>query len=106
MMKMMKITVLDFKQNLNTYSVKRFRKLEKILIDSAIELTTERDFMNANLDCLREVMTVRMSVIEEQLIVLESKKVELKNKLDLMIVKSRKSKGEFTRLQIELENLF
>ena len=51
-------------------------------------------------------MTVRMSVIEEQLIVLESKKVELKNKLDLMIVKSRKSKGEFTRLQTELENLF
>ena len=47
------------------------------LIDSIIELTTEKDSMNANLHNLSEntdVMTMRMSVIEEQLVVLESEK--------------------------------
>ena len=48
-------------------------------------------------------MTVRMSVIEEQLVFLESEKLELKNQLDIMIAKSRKRKGEFTSLQAELE---
>ena len=71
------------------------------LIDSIIELTTEKDSMNANLDNLSEntdVMTMRMSVIEEQLVVLESEKLEIKNQLDLMIEKSRKRKGEFYKL--------
>ena len=47
------------------------------LIDSVIELTTENDSMNLNLDNLsenRDVMTMRIFVIEEQLVVLESEK--------------------------------
>ena len=42
-----KATLLDFKQNLNTYSIKRLRRLANILIDFVIELTSVRDSMNA-----------------------------------------------------------
>ena len=51
-------------------------------------------------------MGEKMPVIEEQMVVLEFVKLELKNQMDLMIEKSGKRKGEFTSLQVELvENL-
>ena len=73
-----KVTLLDFKQNLNTYSLKRLRRLANVLIDFVIELTPERDFMNADFESVSEnikKMAVKMSVIEEQMVVLESEKL-------------------------------
>ena len=51
----------------------------------------------------KTVMIVHMLVIEEQVIVLETENLELKEQLSLMNEKSGKRKGEATRLQIELE---
>ena len=62
-----KVTLLDFKKNLNTYSIKRLRKLENVMIDSFIELTTERDSMKSSFNGLneeKEVMVVLMSIFE------------------------------------------
>ncbi|KAH0633286.1 hypothetical protein KY284_036072 [Solanum tuberosum] len=92
-------------QNQMTRTMKK-RKLVDVLIDYVIELTTEKDSMNNNLDSLSEektVITVHMSVIEEQVIVLEVENLELKEQLSLMNEKYRKSKGEVTSLQAELE---
>ena len=74
------------------------------MIDTIMELTTEKDSMNTSLDSLSEyrtVMIVHMSVIEEQVIVLEFENLEFKEQLSLMIEKSGKRKGEATRLQKE-----
>ena len=48
-------------------------------------------------------MGVKMSVIKEQMVVLESEKLKLKNQLDLTIEKSGKKQGESSSLQVELE---
>ena len=98
-----KVSLLDSKQNLNTYSLKRLRRLPNVLIDFVIELSSERDSMKAEFECLIEdtkQMGMEMSVVENQMVVLESEKLELINQLDLMIEKSGKRKGEFTSLQI------
>ncbi|XP_049364246.1 uncharacterized protein LOC125829001 [Solanum verrucosum] len=84
----------------------KLRNLAGVLIDFVIELTTEKDFMNNRLDSLSEVrivLTVHMSVIMEQVMVLETENLELKEQLSLMIEKSGKGKGEATSLQAELE---
>lgn len=47
---------------------------------------------------------VQMSILEEQVIVLESEKLQIREQLDLMIEKSRKINGEVTNLQVELES--
>ncbi|KAH0691226.1 hypothetical protein KY289_018584 [Solanum tuberosum] len=101
-----KVTLEDFKQNLNTYSVRRLRNLVVVLIDSVIDLTAEKDFMNNSLDILgkeKTVTTTHMSFVEEQLTVLEVENLELENQLSIMIEKSGKKKGEATSLQTELE---
>lgn len=57
--------------------------------------------MNCSLDGLneeKELMVVQMSILEEQVVVLESEQLELNEKLDLMIEKSSKRKGEATNL--------
>ena len=67
------------------------KKLTNVLIDSIIELTSERDSINVDFDILsenREMIVVRMAVIEEQMVILEYEKLELKCKLYLMIEKS------------------
>ncbi|XP_049381315.1 uncharacterized protein LOC125845854 [Solanum stenotomum] len=76
-----KVTLFDLKQNLNAYSVRRLGNLVVVLIDSVIELTTEMDSMNNSLDKFSEekiALTFHMSVIEEQLTVLETENLELK----------------------------
>lgn len=45
-----------------------------------------------------------MSILEEQVMVLESEKLQIREQLDLMIEKSRKINGEVTTLQVELES--
>ena len=47
-----KVTLLDMKNDLNNYSLKKLRRMTKVMIDSVIELTSERDIMNAELDSL------------------------------------------------------
>ena len=41
-----KLTLFDLKKNVNTYSFRRLRNLESVLIDYVIELTTKKDSMN------------------------------------------------------------
>ncbi|XP_015054944.1 uncharacterized protein LOC107001389 [Solanum pennellii] len=72
-----KVTLLDFKQNLNTYTLKRPRRLANVLIDSVMDLTSERDSMNLDFESLNE-------------------------NRDKMGEKMKR-KGESTSLQIELE---
>ena len=48
------VTLLDMKNDLDNYSLKKLRTLAKVMIDSVIELTSERDTMNADLDSLTE----------------------------------------------------
>lgn len=63
--------------------------------------------MNISLDSLhkyKRVMVVQISVLEEQVMVLESEKLQIREQLDLMIEKSRKINGEVTTLQVELES--
>ena len=49
-----KVTLLDMKHDLNTNSLKKLRTLANGMIDSVIELTSERDIMNVELDSLTE----------------------------------------------------
>lgn len=66
-----KVTLFDLKQNWNTYFVIRLRNLANVSIDSTIELATEKESMNISLDSLSEqriMMTMHMSIIEEQVI--------------------------------------
>ena len=46
------VTLLDMKNDLDKYSLKKLRTLAKVMIGSVIELTSERDTMNAELDSL------------------------------------------------------
>lgn len=60
------VTLLNINRNLNTLFVRRLKKLDNILIDSVIELTTENDSMNCSLDGLNEenrAIVVQMSVL-------------------------------------------
>ncbi|XP_049397267.1 uncharacterized protein LOC125861400 [Solanum stenotomum] len=88
-----KVTLLDLKQNLNTYFVRMLRNLADVLIDSVIKLTAEKDSMNNSLDKFSEektALTVHKSVIEEQLTVLDIENLELKEQLGIMNEKSGK----------------
>ena len=49
-----KVTLLGMKHDLNTYSLKKLRTLANVMNDSVIELTTERDIMNVELESLNE----------------------------------------------------
>ncbi|KAH0770354.1 hypothetical protein KY290_014335 [Solanum tuberosum] len=100
------VSLSDLKQNFHVYSVKGLRNLVVVLIDSIIELTTEKDLMNNNLDILQDekvALVDQMSVVEEQLIVLEAKNLELKEKLKMLSEKYGRGKGEASSLQIKLE---
>ena len=55
-----KVTLLDMKHDLNNYSLKKLRTMAKVMIDFVIELTSERDIMNAELDSCRHVIFDRI----------------------------------------------
>ncbi|XP_015084274.1 uncharacterized protein LOC107027691 [Solanum pennellii] len=66
-----KVTLLDMKHDLNTYSLKKLRTLANVMIDSVIELTSERDIMNAELESLnenRDKMGEKMLKSEDQMV--------------------------------------
>lgn len=44
------LTLIDFKKNLDFYSIKKFKKLASAFIDSLYELTTKNDFLNNGID--------------------------------------------------------
>ncbi|KAH0648271.1 hypothetical protein KY285_033519 [Solanum tuberosum] len=86
------------------YEEEKLRSLAVVLIDSFIELTTENDLMNNSLDILREekvALVDQMSIVEEQLMVLEAENLE--QKLKMLSKKCGSGKGEANNLQIELE---
>ena len=92
-----KVTLLDIKQNLNTFSLKRLRKLANVMIDSVIELTSERVSMNTVFEILnenRDKIGEKIALIEGKIIVLESKKQELKEQLYLMTEKFGKTQSK------------
>ena len=64
-----KVTLLDLKQDLNTYSLKKLRTLANVMIDSVLEWTSERDIMNAELDNLTE----NKDKMEEKMLKMEDK---------------------------------
>ncbi|KAK4731298.1 hypothetical protein R3W88_024286 [Solanum pinnatisectum] len=100
------VTLSDIKQDLHTYSVKKLRNLEAIWIDSITELMTENDLMNNSLDIFYEEkvgLVENMSIVEEQLLVLETENLELKEKMKMMSEKYGREKGEASNLQLELE---
>ncbi|KAH0689668.1 hypothetical protein KY289_017026 [Solanum tuberosum] len=103
------VTLFDLKQNLHVYCVKNLRSLAVVLIDSIIELTTEKDLRNNSLDILHEekvALVDQMSVVEEQLIILEAKNLELREKLKILSEKCGRGKREASSLQIDLETSF
>ncbi|XP_069150409.1 uncharacterized protein [Solanum lycopersicum] len=75
------VTLLDMKNDLDKYSLKKLRTLAKVMIDSVIELTSERDNMNAELDSLTE-NKVKLEEKMSKIVSLESDNFELKNQLN------------------------
>ena len=75
------VTLLDMKNDLDKYSLKKLRTLAKVMIDSVIELTSERDTMNAELESLTE-NKVKLEEKMSRMVSLESDNSELKNQLN------------------------
>ena len=75
-----KVTLLDMNHDLNNYSLKKLRTLANVMIDSVIELTSEKDIMNVELDSLSEnkvKLEEKMSKMEDKMMSLESNNTEL-----------------------------
>ena len=101
-----KVTLLDMKHDPNTYSLKKLRTLANVMIESVIELTSERDIINVELESLnenRDKMDEKMLKVEDTMDVLESDKIELKKQLHLINDKAEKQKGKSNSLRIDLE---
>ena len=82
------------------------RILDVVWIDSIIESTTETELMNNSLDILHEekvALVDQMSVVEENVIVLEAENLELKQRLKMLSKKSGKGKEEASLMQMKLE---
>ncbi|XP_069148737.1 uncharacterized protein [Solanum lycopersicum] len=74
------VTLFDMKIDLDKYSLKKLRTLAKVMLDSVIELTSERDTMIAEL----EILTENKGQFEDtmsRMVSLELKNSELKNQL-------------------------
>ncbi|XP_027772674.1 uncharacterized protein LOC114077194 [Solanum pennellii] len=74
----------------------------KFMIDSVIELTSERDIMNAELDSLTE-NKVKLEERISKMMSLESDNTELKNQLNQIIEEAEKLNGMSNGLQVEIE---
>ena len=72
------VTLLDMKNDLDKYSLKKLRTLAKVMINFVIELTSERDTMNVELDSLTE-NKVKLEEKMSKMGSLESDNTELKN---------------------------
>ena len=96
------VTLLDMKNDLDKYSLKKLRTLAKVMIDSVIELTSERDTMNAELDSLTE-NKVKLEEKMSRMVSLESNNSELKNQLNQITEEAEKLNGMSNGLQAEIQ---
>ena len=97
-----KITLLGMKNDLDNYSLKKLRTLEKVMLDSVIELTSERDTMNAEL----EILTKNKGQFEDtmsRMVSLELNNSELKNQLCQITEEAEKLNGKSNSLQAEIQ---
>ncbi|XP_069151990.1 intracellular protein transport protein USO1-like [Solanum lycopersicum] len=96
------VTLLDMKNDLDKYSLKKLRTLAKVMIDSVIELTSERDTMNDELDSLTE-NKVKLEVKMSRMVSLESNNSELKNQLNKITEEAEKLNGMSNDLKAEIQ---
>ena len=96
------VTLLDMKNDLDKYSLKKLRTFAKVMIDSVIELTSERDTMNAELDSLTE-NKVKLEEKMSRMVSLESDNSELKNQLNQITEEAEKLNGMSNGLQVEIQ---
>ena len=96
------VTLLDMKNDLDKYSLKKLRTLAKVMLDSVIELTSERDTMNAEL----EILTENKGQFEDtmsRMVSLELKNSELKNQLGQITEEAENLNGKPNSLQAEIQ---
>ncbi|XP_069150770.1 WEB family protein At3g02930, chloroplastic-like [Solanum lycopersicum] len=96
------ITLPDMKNDLDKYSLTQLRTLAKVMIDSVIELTTERDTMNAELESLTE-NKVKLEEKMSRMVSLESNNSELTNQLNYITEEAEKLNGMSNGLQAEIQ---
>lgn len=73
------VTVLDIKQNLNVYSLKKLRKLANIFIDSLCDLTTEKDYLCDSLDIFqieKTTLNAQISEFEEKIALISTENID------------------------------
>ena len=102
-----KVTLSYFKQNLNTFSTSKLRKLAVVLLDLIREMKDEKDLVNNNLDISQDgkiALVAKISDIKSQMLVLEAENLELKKRMKGVTNKTFKGKNEASSLQLELEN--
>ncbi|XP_069150405.1 uncharacterized protein [Solanum lycopersicum] len=96
------VTLFDMKNDLDKYSLKKLRTLAKVMLDSVIELTSERDTMNAEL----EILTENKGQFEDtmsRMVSLELKNSELKNQLCQITEEAENLNGKPNSLQAEIQ---
>ena len=96
------VTLLDMKNDLDKYSLKKLRTLAKVMLDSVIELTSERDTMNAEL----EILTKNKGQFEDtmsRMVSLELNNSELKNQLYQITEEAEKLNGMSNGLQAKIQ---
>ncbi|XP_069149834.1 uncharacterized protein [Solanum lycopersicum] len=102
-----KVTLSYFKQNLNTFSTSKLRKLAIVLLDWISEMKDEKDLVNNNLDIFQDgkiALAAQISDIESQMVVLETENLKLNEKIKGATTTIFKGKNEASRLQLDLEN--
>ncbi|XP_069148130.1 MAR-binding filament-like protein 1 [Solanum lycopersicum] len=97
-----KVTLLDMKNDLNNYSLKKLRRMTKVMIDSVIELTSERDIMNAELDSLTE-NKVKLEERMSKMVSRESDNTDLEKQLNQITEEAEKLNGMSNGLRVEIE---
>ena len=96
------VTLLDMKIDLDKYSLKKLRTLAKVMLDSVIELTSERDTMIVEL----EILTENKGQFEEtmsRMVSLKLNNSELKNQLCQFTEEAEKLNGKPNSLQAEIQ---
>ena len=96
------VTLLDMKNDLDKYSLKKVRTLAKVMLDSVIELTYERDIAIVELDSLTE-NKVKLEEKMSRMVSLESNNSELKNQLNQITEETKKLNGMSNSLQVEIQ---
>ncbi|XP_069152835.1 uncharacterized protein [Solanum lycopersicum] len=96
------VTLFDMKVDLDKYSLKKLRTLAKVMLDSVIELTFERDTMIAEL----EILTENKGQFEDtmsRMVSLELKNSKLKNQLCQITEEAENLNGKPNSLQAEIQ---